>query len=769
MLLLLFSATSRAQQTVSDSTGQQYRLIEANHFEMGAKRPEQFRIDHSDYNPAGDDQPIHPVILTSPFYIATSEVTRGQFKSFLAETGYEPTAVRNGNGIVGWDPVDNDRGQVKSSFRADPKFSWKNPGFAQTDSHPVVGVSFEDATAYCDWLSNQEGVRYRLPTEAEWECACRAGTDSYFSFGDAYRGLIHRHANVGNVELERVSPGRVLLQWLVDIESDPDDGFAFTSPVASYLPNRWGLHDMHGNVWEWCQDRYLDTYYQQFKRDRHRQVRQRAIDPVCDDRWNQHGDWRVIRGGSWFVSPIQCRSGVRTMFEQHDAACYLGFRVVREPPAEVVTKSRQQFQRSQAALEAVGASARAIYEERDGNLKFEFSCDQLSPQLFDRLAEMDYAVELSLNQPGELTAEMIEQISRIKTLTGLRISVGGREIESKDFAPLARHPELAVLQITGTVDLDDGLLDHFRDAEHLQSINLQGSRITDAGLRRLPALTKLQTLHLAGTQSTGEVLAHFSQSPLREVSFANLTDEGAEKLVAFSSLVAINARSSPLGRSGLQAIASLRQLQSLQLEQCENLTDQDFQLLSRLPQLDRLDLAGTQAGDLAAGSLGGLLHLRDLRIGSDALTDAGMRSLCEVVSLQALAITEQANGITDAGFTDFWRLVNLRTLEVYPQFTMSQGWATVAELPQLQRLTIRNRTLSDNAVRPIAMIANLKELTLGDWRPDGPESLTDRGLLELAAAKTLTKVNLTKAGTKVTDDGVSQLKQRRPDLDVNIR
>ncbi len=548
--LLILPTTTHAEQTLSDSTGQRYVLIDANHFEMGAKRPDEFRADHSDYNPAGDDQPIHPVILTSPFYIATTEVTVGQFKSFISDTGYESTDVRNGSGIVGWDPVDNDRGQVKSSFRADPKFSWKNPGFSQVDSHPVVGVSFDDAQAYCDWLSNKEGVRYRLPTEAEWECACRAGTQTHFSFGDRYRGMIHRHANVGNVELERESPGRVLLQWLVDIESDPDDGFVFTSPVASYLPNAWGLYDMHGNVWEWCEDRYLDTYYQQFKRDGHRQVRRRAIDPVCDDRWNEHGDWRVIRGGSWFVSPIQCRSGVRSMFEQRDAACYVGFRVVREPPAEAVAKSKQQFQQSQAALEAVMSSARAVYEERDGNLKLEFSCDQLSPEVLDRLAELNDAVELSVSQPGRLTAELIAQISRVKRLTGCSINVGGKDIVSGDFAPLAKHPELAVLQITGTVDLDDGLLDHFRDADQLQSINLQGSKITDAGLRQLPALTKLHTLHLAGTQSTGDILAHFSRSPLREVSFANLTDQGAQQLAAFESLVRINARSSPLGAAG---------------------------------------------------------------------------------------------------------------------------------------------------------------------------------------------------------------------------
>ncbi len=210
-------------------------------------------------------------------------------------------------------------------------------------------------------------------------------------------------------------------------------------------------------------------------------------------------------------------------------------------------------------------------------------------------------------------------------------------------------------------------------------------------------------------------------------------------------------------------------MQTLQLEQCVNLTDEDFEVLSQLPQLDRVDLAGTKAGDRAASSMSGLLHLRDLRIGSDTLTDAGMKSVCEIVSLQALAISEPANGITDAGFTDFWRLVNLRALEIYPHVTMDQGWASVAELPNLERLTIPSSALSDTTIKPVAMIANLKQLTLGDSSPERPEPLTDRGLLELAAANRLKKITVTIAGTKVTDDGISQLKQQRPDLEISIR
>ena len=119
------------QESVTDSQGQQYRLIEANHFEMGARRPSDFRFDHSEYNPGDDDHPIHPVILSKPYYMATTEVTVGQFKTFVQETGYKTTAQQSGSGIVGWQLEDNDRGEVVSSFVCDSKFTWQSPGFPQ--------------------------------------------------------------------------------------------------------------------------------------------------------------------------------------------------------------------------------------------------------------------------------------------------------------------------------------------------------------------------------------------------------------------------------------------------------------------------------------------------------------------------------------------------------------------------------------------------------------------------------------------------------------
>ncbi len=770
-LALLPASIADAQQTfVHDSTGQTYRLIEATHFEMGAARPESFRGDHVDYNAGEDDLPIHPVILTKPFYLATTEVSVDQFRRFVTATGYKTDAERSDTGMVAWDPVNDPRNdEVKSSFRCGTEFDWQRPGIPQQGSHPVVGVSYHDAKAYCRWLSLEQGHSYRLPTEAEWECACRAGTSTHFSFGDAYRGMIQRHANVGNVELERASSGRVLLQWLIDVDNDPSDGNVFTAPVASYQPNPWGLFDLHGNVWEWCEDRYLDTYYSQFKRAGHRQVRPRAIDPLCDERWNEHGEWRVIRGGSWFVSPIQCRSGVRGVFEAGDAACYIGFRVVREASDEMVAQSAERHQKSEAALEALKLIARSVTEDRDGQIGFELRCDDLSDLVFRQLADLQYAVDVHLSQPGRLSADHLKQLGQIHRLTGLSISVGGPGISAQDFAPLADHPEIQSLQITGTVDLSDQLLDYLRDADQLISINLQGSKITDEGLSTLPRLTTLNTLHVASTQSSGAALSRFVGSPLREVSFARLTDDGAALLTTFPTIQNLNLQGCPISSRGLDCVASLRLLENLSLAGCVNLVDTDFQALSRLTRLVNLNLSDGDAGDTAVASLRQCNSLRDLTLGSDSLTDEGMKSICEIVALQSLTLTEQATKITDIGWADFWRLVNLQTLSIHAPLVSGQGFATLVELPKLRQLNLSNRGLNDAAMKHVGQMENLSELFIGSWQSGGPQGLTDEGLLSLANSARLKKVTLLRKGTKISDEAIEKLRILKPELKLDVR
>ena len=149
-------------------------------------------------------------------------------------------------GAHGWSP-----GTYLFDFNQ--KYSWRNVGFEQTDDHPVVCVSWNDAVTFCKWLSKKESKSYRLPTEAEWEYSCRAGTTTRYYSGDDPETL----AKVGNV---RDAAFEAKYPWYKGT-TKASDGYVFTAPVGRFKPNAFGLYDLHGNAWQWCSDWYGEEYY----------------------------------------------------------------------------------------------------------------------------------------------------------------------------------------------------------------------------------------------------------------------------------------------------------------------------------------------------------------------------------------------------------------------------------------------------------------------------------------------------------------------------
>jgi formylglycine-generating enzyme required for sulfatase activity len=163
-----------------------------------------------------------------------------------------------------------------------------NPSYSKGDTLPVESVSWDDAVEFCEKLSQLTGRPYRLPSEAEWEYACRAGTTTPFHFGEE---LTHEQANFNSKQ---------------------------TSPVGIYPPNNFGLYDMHGNVWEWCQDVWHDNY---------------DGAPTDGSAWLTEGDdCRIIRGGSLNFSPVLCRAPSRDYGSPGVRDYDLGFRVVCSAP-----------------------------------------------------------------------------------------------------------------------------------------------------------------------------------------------------------------------------------------------------------------------------------------------------------------------------------------------------------------------------------------------------------------------------------------------------
>jgi len=286
-------------------------LIPAGEFKMGSGESAEataafFNKTYAEYVMKAeflkDEHPQHRVRITKPFYLGTYHVTRGQFRQFVKDSGYKTDAEKGERpGSFGWDPD-------MKAFIFNAKYSWRNAGFEQTDEHPVVNASWNDAVAFCKWLSKKEGKTYRLPTEAEWEYACRAGTTTRYSSGDDPETL----AKVGNVA--DAAAKAQLPDWTWTIKAN--DGYVFTAPVGKFKPNAFGLYDMHGNAWQWCADWYGAEYY--------------AKSPIDDPTGPDSGDDRVLRGGSWSDWPVSSRSAERCKFTP-DGRDYglTGFRVSR--------------------------------------------------------------------------------------------------------------------------------------------------------------------------------------------------------------------------------------------------------------------------------------------------------------------------------------------------------------------------------------------------------------------------------------------------------
>jgi len=244
------------------------------------------------------DETQHQVKITKPFWLASTHVTVGQFAIFEKESGYRTLAETQSWAYGVW----NDREKKWTKLNGS---SWKNPGFPQRDDHPVVCVNWHDATAFCQWLSAKEGRKYRLPTEAEWEYACRAGGTTAYPWGnnpDDGKGW----ANCS----DRTTAGQFSLfpafNW--------SDGYIYTSPVATFRPNAWGLYDMIGNALQWCGD-WFATY---------------PAGPVVDPHGPATGKERVLRGGSFIYGPRHCRCAFRGRNSPDFENFYVGFRVLLE-------------------------------------------------------------------------------------------------------------------------------------------------------------------------------------------------------------------------------------------------------------------------------------------------------------------------------------------------------------------------------------------------------------------------------------------------------
>lgn len=250
---------------VEPVTGIEFVEIPPGCFKMGSER-----LDNSDL----DEQPVHEVCLKG-FWLSRKEVTNGQYRMFVPKHDSSSYDGHNLNG----------------------------------DLQPVVNLTWSDANRFARWISGRGGVHFRLPTEAEWEYAARAGSATMFPWGDdPAQGCLY--ANIGDETAKKVWS-----KWNV---FPCADGFSETAPVGMFLPNGFGLYDMIGNVWEWVADWYSSSYY--------------VISPRNDPKGPAEGFYRSAKGGSWAVWPEYARTANRTGIDPEHPDLHVGFRLVMIQP-----------------------------------------------------------------------------------------------------------------------------------------------------------------------------------------------------------------------------------------------------------------------------------------------------------------------------------------------------------------------------------------------------------------------------------------------------
>ncbi|MEZ5842768.1 MAG: formylglycine-generating enzyme family protein [Hyphomicrobiaceae bacterium] len=219
-----------------------------------------------------DEKPVSEVTIGYHLGVGKHEVTRGQFAAFVAATGH-----KTDGGCYTWS---------WTGWKQQADKSWRSPGFEQTDAHPVTCINWNDAMAFVQWFAKTSGQPYRLLSEAEWEYAARAGTTTRYAFGDSIS------------------------------KQQAQFSASATVAVGSFSANAFGLHDMHGNVWEWVEDVWHDNY-------------QGAS--ADGSAWTVGGDHsrHVLRGGSWLYGPGSLRSAFRSRYQSDNRLIHYGFRVAR--------------------------------------------------------------------------------------------------------------------------------------------------------------------------------------------------------------------------------------------------------------------------------------------------------------------------------------------------------------------------------------------------------------------------------------------------------
>lgn len=695
-----------------------------------------------------DNERAHEVKLTHGFWLGKHEVTVGDFKTFVEATGHRPHSE-----------MANALYNSVTKEKIDGK-NWRTI-FGNDPRRPVVGVSKFDAYAFCQWLTERErgagqlpeGYLFTLPTEAQWECACRAGSSAGFSFGDDY-DVLYRYANYADRNAT-----------IRDRDQSHDDGYRYAAPVGSFQPNAWGLHDMHGNVSELC----ADTYWMEYQ-DR------KVIDPLGPATVRRDRD--LVRGGGWCSLPRNTRSAARQAVPAMDSYCDIGFRVVLRPGYAGVLHSLTGANRDWSLIRMGDTSRISHRQLRSEKIaKVIHFPDRRSlgfPRARIRGQETVW-VDLPMRASGKL--EVPEDVE-------IKLHVNRVNIKSDaDLAPLEslRPDDLRAIELSEP-RLSSAALHHIAELTGLREVQINSRRVRDSGLKYLFGLADLEKLDLEGTKVRGPGLDYLKGSRgLRflGLSGTKLDNEGLERVAGFRQLEILKIDHTKVGgdeHGYLKPLSSLKELRKLDLSRTA-VTDSGLGYLSDLRNLEYLSLADTSITGEGLRHLSNLRNLKELDLRKTEVGDAGLACLSGLTNLERLSAGEmwatdgdfyddagegeRGRGIkllTDGGLGHLSGMRNLRSLSLNRTEITGRGFSYLTELNNLRSLWLNECRLTDDGLAYIAGLEGLEEVAISGNR------ITNSGLTHLLSLPGLKRV--VAIATMITKRGADDFMAERKGVEV---
>ncbi len=744
---------------MTNSIGMKFVLIPPGEFQMGATQTE-MDWAAADAGGAADyaarETPQHTVLISRPFYLATCEVTQANYAQVM---GMNPSSCGRAEELP-----DTDNG-----------------------IYPVETVSWNDVTLFCQRLSQLQaetdaGRTYHLPTEAQWEYACRAGSTARWSVTDEPTAL-EDHAWHG------------------------DNAHGHTWPVARKTANAWGLHDMLGNVFEWCQDWDRPDFYKDSPR----------VDPTGPP----VGSSFIIRGGGWPAPPRDCRSAFRGWAGSPGPS--VGFRVAvaadkSEADAPFLTDRWYNLlplcdPQSDALLGDWRFEGEDLATGDNGDLPARIMLP-VDPQAgydlrmrFTPLEITDRAGGLALILPvGAATTEMCVDIGEGRR-AGLGLAgAAWWENETTTTVELQRgatHTLLATVHVASdeaqiNVELNNrrviswhgpvtGLAASWDWPVLYRSIGLganQGIRFHAVDFRALgstasrpvkdswsdPLATLRRREFEVETDQEGQViglaanrhaaisdveLSHLSEFPrLARVQLGSnsaISDRGAAVLANLSQLKDLSLEGTSVTDEGIRQLESLAGLERLNVYRTR-LSDEGMEAIAKHKGLVYLNIGWTSVSDSGLGHVAKLPHLKTLDMTFSQVGDAGIRGL-QGLPLEELCLVGD-QGVTDAALATLATLSELRLLNLTGTSVTDAGLDHLAGVPHLAKLYLVGTKVGDKGVASLTNHADLIELDLR-----GSE-VTDAGLVHLAEMKSLRHLDL--FDTRVSAAGIAKLRESLP-------